>query len=87
MIRIQPVAIGFNEYANGVQLKIGSYTLGSNDGCTVKVQFFIDTNLKAEKTINIPTNLVDNWTEDQGIIDYAIATLGLTILPPQSPVM
>ena len=82
-INIEPVAIGFNEFANGVELRQGGYILGSTENCKVRVQFFADTNLKLEKFVEIPLNLVTTRIDYQPIIDYVIENLGLTVLPPQ----
>lgn len=79
MINIENVTIGFNQIANGVELIQGGYILGSNEGCKVKVNFFEDTNFKLQIVVNIPSELVDVWTEDQPMIDYTLAELGLVV--------
>lgn len=86
MINIEPVAIRFGIYATKVQLRQGAYILGSNDACRVRVLFYSDENLVDDsEVVEIPQNLVENWTDDQPIIDYVINELQLTVLPPQEP--
>lgn len=82
MIQIEPINVGLRETANFIQLFQGGYALGSNDGCKVKVQYFDGTDLKAEEKVEIPAELVAEWTDDQPIIDYVINTLGLVVIIP-----
>jgi hypothetical protein len=81
MIRIENVTIGFNQIANAVELIQGGYTLGSNEGCKVKVNFFEDINLKTQVVVVIPSDLVSEWIDDQPLIDYVLNELGLIVLP------
>ena len=81
MINIENVTIGFNQIANGVELIQGSYTLGSNDGCKVKANFFDGTDLKTQVVVVIPSEIVATWTDDQPLIDYVLDELGLIVKP------
>jgi len=81
MINIENVTIGFNQIANAVELVQGSYTLGSNECCKVKVEFFEDTNLKTQVVVVIPSEIVAEWTDDQPLIDYVLNELGLIVKP------
>ena len=64
MINIENVTIGFNQIANAVELVQGGYTLGSNEGCKVKANFFDGTNLKIQLVVTIPSEIVATWTDD-----------------------
>lgn len=81
MINIENVSIGFNQIANAVELIQGGYTLGSNDGCKVKANFFEDNNLKTQVVVVIPSEIVATWTDDQPLIDYVLNELGLIVKP------
>jgi len=81
MINIENVTIGFNQIANAVELIQGSYTLGSNEGCKVKANFFDGTNLKTQVVVTIPSEIVVTWTNDQPLIDYVLNELGLIVKP------
>lgn len=81
MINIENVSIGFNQIANAVELIQGGYTLGSNEGCKVRANFFDGTNLKTQVVVVIPSEIVATWTDDQPLIDYVLNELGLIVLP------
>ena len=81
MINIENVTIGFNQTANAVELIQGGYTLGSNEGCKVKANFFDGTNLKTQVLVTIPSEIVAEWTDDQPLIDYVLNELGLIVKP------
>lgn len=81
MINIKNVTIGFNQTANAVELIQGGYTLGSNEGCKVKANFFDDANLKTQVVVTIPSEIVAEWTDDQPLIDYVLNELGLIVKP------
>lgn len=77
-IQIEPVTVGFEIQANNVELKQGGYILGTNEECKVRVLFFKDNNLvHDQKIIVIPQELVEDWTDDQVLIDYVFNELGL----------
>jgi len=81
MINIENVTIGFNQIANGVELIQGGYILGSNEGCKVKANFFDGVNLKTQVVVVIPSEIVEDWTNDQPMIDYVLNELGLIVKP------
>lgn len=81
MIRIENVTIGFNQVANGVELIQGDYQLGSNEGCKVKVNFFVDTDFKLQVLVDIPSPLVINWINDDEIIAYVLNELNIIVKP------
>lgn len=81
MINIENVTIGFNQIANAVELIQGGYTLGSNEGCKVKANFFDGNNLKTQVVVTIPSEIVEEWTDDQPLIDYVLNELGLIVKP------
>lgn len=80
-IQIQPIAIAFQQDANFIQLRQGGYILGTNEQCRVRVLFYNNNDFINDQTIiDIPQELVEDWTDNQILIDYAIETLGLTIV-------
>ena len=81
MINIENVTIGFNQIANAVELIQGGYTLGSNEGCKVKANFFDGVNLKTQVVVVIPSEIVATWTDDEPLIDYVLNELGLIVKP------
>lgn len=81
MINIENVTIGFNQIANAVELIQGGYTLGSNEGCKVRANFFEGTNLKTQVVVVIPSEIVAEWTDDEPLIDYVLNELGLIVKP------
>jgi hypothetical protein len=81
MIKIENVIIGFNQVANGVELIQGGYQLGSNEGCKVKVNFFVDNDFKLQVLVDIPSPLVINWINDDEIIAYVLNELNLIVKP------
>ena len=83
MIKIENVTIGFNQVANGVELIQGGYQLGSNEGCKVKVNFFVDNDFKLQVLVAIPAELIVNWINDDEIIAYVLNDLGLVIKPDE----
>jgi len=83
MIRIENVTIGFNQIANAVELIQGGYQLGSNEGCKVKVNFFVDTDFKLQVLVAIPSELVVNWISDDEIIAYVLNELHLIVKPDE----
>jgi len=86
MIKIENVTIGFNQIANGVELIQGGYQLGSNEGCKVKVNFFVDNDFKLQVLVDIPSPLVINWINDDEIIAYVLNDLGL-VVKPEEPIV
>jgi len=84
MIKIENVTIGFNQVANGVELIQGGYQLGSNEGCKVKVNFFVDNDFKLQVLVAIPAELIVNWINDDEIIAYVLNDLGLVVKPEES---
>ena len=81
MIKIENVTIGFNQVANGVELIQGGYQLGSNEGCKVKANFFVDNDFKLQVLVAIPSSLVVNWINDDEIIAYVLNELNLIVKP------
>ena len=81
MINIENVTIGFNQVANGVELIQGGYQLGSNEGCRVKANFFVNADFKLQVIVNIPSDLVADWSNDNSIIQYVLNELKLVEKP------
>ena len=76
-IQIQQVPIGLRQTADSIELFQGGYELGSNESCTVRVDYFSGSDLKTQEKIIIPQELVENWTDDQPIIDWVMNELDL----------
>jgi hypothetical protein len=77
-IQIEPINIRFNLQATEVQLRQGGYLLGSNESCKVKVLFFSEGNLIDDsQVVEIPAEIVNNWENDEPLIDYVFSELNL----------
>jgi hypothetical protein len=80
-MKIQEISVGLRQTANNIKLIQFDYALGSNEGCKVKVQYFNDDNLKIEELLELPSEIVAEWTDDQPLIDYVLNELGLIVKP------